>query len=88
VVIVKGEGAVFGVNLWHPIVTNGDGDVHFPNYFGEDLLLLLLLVHSYIVEWTSTVLPLSHIIPTISTFILTGIAPTTLTNHKQMGHLM
>jgi len=24
VVIVKGEGAVLGVNLGHPIVTNGD----------------------------------------------------------------
>jgi len=24
VVIVEGEGAVFGVNVGHPIVTNGD----------------------------------------------------------------
>jgi len=24
VVIVKGEGAVFGVNVWHPILTNVD----------------------------------------------------------------
>jgi len=36
------EWAVFGVNLGHPIETNRDGDVLFPNYFGEDLLLLIL----------------------------------------------
>jgi len=37
------EGAVLGVNLGHPIVTNGDFATRlFPNYFGQDLLLLLL----------------------------------------------
>jgi len=33
--IVEGEGAVLGVNLGCPIVTNGDGDAIFPNYFGR-----------------------------------------------------
>jgi len=37
VVIVDNKGAVLGVNLGHPIVTNGDGDALFPYYFGEDL---------------------------------------------------
>ena len=39
-VTIEGVWAVFWVNLGHPIVTNGEGDVLFPNYFGEDLLLL------------------------------------------------
>ena len=45
VVIVEEEGAVWGVNLGRPIVTNGDfvahlceSDALFSNYF-EDLLL-------------------------------------------------
>jgi len=38
-VIVEGEGVVLGVNLGHPIVTNGDLVTWpFPNYFGQDLL--------------------------------------------------
>ena len=41
VVTVEGKWAVLGVNVGHPIVTNGDGDALFPNYFGEDLLLSL-----------------------------------------------
>jgi len=41
VVIVEGEGAVFEVNLGHSIVTNGDGDALFSNYFGEDLLTIV-----------------------------------------------
>jgi len=40
VVIVKGERAVLGVNLKRPIVTSGDGDALFPNYFGEDLFYM------------------------------------------------
>jgi len=40
VVIIKGEEAVSRVNFGRPIVTNGDGDALFPNYFGEDLLSL------------------------------------------------
>jgi len=44
----RGEGAVLGVNIGRPIVTNGDGDALFPNYFGEDMLsdsaLLLVLI--------------------------------------------
>jgi len=46
-VIVEGEGAVLGVNLGRPIVTNRDfvaelcdSDALFPNYFGEDLLYM------------------------------------------------
>jgi len=46
VVIVEGKGAVFGVNLGRPIVTNGhfvaylcESDALFSNYFEEDLLL-------------------------------------------------
>jgi len=35
VVIIKWEVAVLGVNLGHPIVTNGDVDMLFPNYFGR-----------------------------------------------------
>ena len=30
----RGRGS-FGVNLRHPLVTNGDGDVLFPNYIGR-----------------------------------------------------
>jgi len=41
-VIVEKERAVLGVNLGRPIITNGDGEALFPNYFGIDLLLLLL----------------------------------------------
>jgi len=38
VMIIEGEGAVLGVNLGHPIVTNGDFAMWlFPNYFGQDL---------------------------------------------------
>ena len=37
VVIIKWEVAVLGVNLGHPIVTIGDGDALFANYFGEIL---------------------------------------------------
>jgi len=36
--IVQGEGAGLGVNVGHPIVTNEDGNVLFPNYFREDFL--------------------------------------------------
>jgi len=42
VVIIEGEGAVLQVNLGCPIVTNGDSDALFPNYFGEDLSHVLL----------------------------------------------
>ena len=38
-VMVEGEGAVLGVNSGRFIVTNGDGDALFPNYFREDLTL-------------------------------------------------
>jgi len=35
VVIIRGEQGVLGVNLGHPIVTNGDFAMRlFPNYFG------------------------------------------------------
>jgi len=34
VVITEGEGAVLGMNLGHPIVTSGDDNELFPNYFG------------------------------------------------------
>jgi len=33
VTIVEGEGAVLGVNVGRPIVTDWDGDALFPNYF-------------------------------------------------------
>jgi len=38
VMIVEGERTVLGVNLGHPIVTNGDDDMLYPSYFGVDLL--------------------------------------------------
>ena len=39
VVIVKGEGAVLGLNLGRPIVTNGDFATRlFANYFGISCL--------------------------------------------------
>ena len=39
VVIVEGEGAVLGLNLGRPIVTNGDFATRlFLNYFGQYLL--------------------------------------------------
>ena len=36
------KGAVLGMNLGRPIVTNciWNGDALFPNYFGEDLFIL------------------------------------------------
>ena len=37
VAIVEEKEAVSCVNLGRPIVTNGDGDALFPNYFGKDL---------------------------------------------------
>jgi len=45
VVIVEGKGSL-GVNLGHPIVTNGDGDALFPNYFGKDLLKVVRCHHA------------------------------------------
>ena len=36
--------AVFGVNVGRPIITNGDGDALFPNYFGGACLGLNLYV--------------------------------------------
>ena len=43
VLIIKGEGVVLGVNLGHPIVTNGGSVTRlFPNYFGQDLFFLFL----------------------------------------------
>jgi len=39
VIIIKGEEAVWGLNLWHPNVTNGDFATRlFPNYFEQYLL--------------------------------------------------
>ena len=29
----------------HPIVTNGDGDTLFPNYFGKELFTELMVVN-------------------------------------------
>ena len=50
VVIVEVEGAVVGVNLGRPILTNGDfvaylckSDVLFTNDFGSDLLMMMLM---------------------------------------------
>jgi len=39
-VIIEGEGAVFGVNLRCPIVTNGSWDGNF----GEDALLINIII--------------------------------------------
>ena len=40
VVIVKGEGAILGLNLKRPIVTNGDLATRlFPNYYGQYLFI-------------------------------------------------
>ena len=36
----QGVRSSFGLNLWRPIVTNGDGDTLFPNYIWKDLLVL------------------------------------------------
>jgi len=48
-VIVEGEGAVLGVNLGRPIVTNKDFATRlFPNYFGQDLLLKWPVTKYYI----------------------------------------
>ena len=38
--IVEGKGGNFGVNLGRPIVTIGDGNALFPNYFGEGLVFI------------------------------------------------
>ena len=39
-VIVEGK-EVLGVNLGRPIVTNGDDDALFTNYFGEDFVMII-----------------------------------------------
>jgi len=40
------EGAVLGVNLERPIVTNGDFATQlFPNYFGQDLFYVFLFLN-------------------------------------------
>jgi len=37
------ERESFGVNLWRPVVTNGNFATRlFPNYFGQDLFSFLL----------------------------------------------
>jgi len=43
-VTVEGKEAVFrgGINLGRPIVTTGNGDALFPNYFGEDLFIVVV----------------------------------------------
>jgi len=41
VVIVEREGAVLGVNLGRPIVTNWDGDTPFQITLEEDVFLFL-----------------------------------------------
>jgi len=41
----RGRGS-FGVNLGRPIVTNGDGDALFLNYFGEDLIAITTEWHT------------------------------------------
>jgi len=47
VVIVEGEGTVFGLNLGRPIVTNGDFVTRlFPNYSGQYLFQLRQLLRS------------------------------------------
>ena len=47
VVIVEGEGALLGVNLSHPIVTNGDFATRlFPNYFGQYLFIDATVIYS------------------------------------------
>ena len=39
-VIVEGKGSFGGKCIvGRPIITNGDGEWLFPNYFGEDLLV-------------------------------------------------
>ena len=44
VVIVEREGAVLGVNLGRPIVTNGDFATRFfPNYFGQHLFYYFII---------------------------------------------
>jgi len=43
--IVEGEGAVLGLNLRRPIVTNGDfATMLFPNYFEQYLLLFFRVI--------------------------------------------
>jgi len=39
-VIVEGEGTVLGINVGRHIITNGDSDILFPNYFEENSLVL------------------------------------------------
>jgi len=44
VVIVEKEGAVLGVNLGRPVVTNGDFATRlFPDYFGQEWTCSVLL---------------------------------------------
>jgi len=44
VVIAERKGAVLGLNLGRPIVTNGDFATQlFPDYFGQYLFLIVLI---------------------------------------------
>jgi len=51
VVIVEREGTVLEVNVGHPIITSGDGETLFPNYFGRTCLfwrmVCSLMMHLY-----------------------------------------
>jgi len=44
-VVVEGEVAVLGVNVGRPIVTKGDSDALFPNYFGGGLVVFIEHMH-------------------------------------------
>jgi len=63
------EGAVLGVNVGRPIVTDGDGDALFPNYFGEDLLLFspkavthFAMCHFMMLECAGTGILIGHVL--------------------------
>jgi len=51
-----------GVNLGRPVVTNGNGDALFPNYFGEDLF-------THVVVWRGGVVVSSLVTSTRSLYV-------------------
>jgi len=74
--IVKEEGAVFGVNLGHPIVTNGilcmrGGDAALPKLLWDFLFLLLIFLKVKNVTGINAIL---HVRPTNSSCLLKSIS--------------
>ena len=50
VAIIEREGAGLEVNLGCPIVTNGDSNMLFPNYFKEDFVFIIIIINTIVMH--------------------------------------